>query len=138
MHKITIKLTWDGKIPPALQLKYGTEKCIVDPVSKTVSVVIDDGELSDAMEFLSSGGVEMAGPMQHIPSISGLHELTVKVEDVVHTEKTLTCEDKYVWLQRQQQASVIVGGSITVDLARLTQLGVPFSLALCKVACEEA
>ncbi len=80
----------------------------------------------------------MVGPIQHIPSISGLHELTVNAKDVVHAGKVLTCDGEYVWLQHQEKRSVIVGGSITIDLARLTQSEVPFSLTVCKVACEEA
>jgi hypothetical protein len=132
---ITVRLMWDGKIPPALQLKYGEERCVVNTNDKTVSVVIDNSELSDAMDFLSSSGVEMARPIQLIPSISELHELVVNASDIVHVKKALSCEGEYVWLQREKcLASLIVGVTIKLDLALLVQSEVPFSL----VACREA
>lgn len=99
--------------------------------------MIDDSEFSDATDFLSSGGVEMAGPMKHFKSISGLHELIVNVENIRRMEEVLTCDGKYVWLQREKHlASLIVGETIKLNLALLVQSEVPFSLVACKVACE--
>lgn len=130
---------WDGKIPPALLCKYGEERCVVNLINKTVSVVIDITnvkEYSDMMDFLLSGGVEMAGQIQLIPSILELHELMVNDTDVVHVEKALTCDGECVWLERKNLASLIVGVTIKLDLALLVQSEVPFSLVACKVACE--
>ena len=127
---------WDDRIPSALLLKYGKDRYVVNLISKTVSVMIDDSELSDAMDFLSSGGVQMAGPMQYFKSIDGLGELIVNAENIGHVRKALTCEGEYVWLLREKLASVIVGETIKLDLALLVQSGVPFNLAACKVARE--
>ena len=105
-------------------------------ISKTVSVMIDDSELSDAIDFLSSGGVQMAGPMQYFKSIDGLGELIVDVKDIRRVEEALTCDGECVWLERKNLASLIVGVTIKLDLALLVQSEVPFSLVACKVACE--
>ena len=127
---------WDDRIPSDLLLKYGKDRYVVNLTSKTVSVMIDDIELSDAIDFLSSGGVEMAGPMTHFKSIDELGELIVNAKDIGHVGKALKCEGDYVWLLREKLASVIVGETIKLDLALLVQLGVPFNLAACKVARE--